>query len=189
MARPPAGGGEPGEELVGVAKGGGQGDALNLPTGEATDPLHDGEKVPAPVVAGEGVSLVDDDGLHVGEPTMVVDPAGDEHRLDRLGRGEQDVGRLGEEAVALGLAGVAVPETDAAPHQAPVALEAEVEVVEQRPQGTDVQHAESPPVLAEHARQQREHGGFGLAAGGGCHGDGVVAGEDGFDGGRLERSQ
>lgn len=142
--------------------------------------------MPAAVVAGEGVGFVDDDGLHIGEPALVVDSPGDEHGLDRLWRGEQDVGWFGEEPVPLRLAGVAMPQADGAADQAPVGLEAKVQVVEQGPEGADVQHGEASPVLTEHAREQREEGGLGLAAGRGRHGDGVVAGEDGLDGHQLQ---
>ena len=43
------------------------------PAGEPGEPFQDGEQVPAAVVAGEGVHLVDDDGPQVGEEPPVVD--------------------------------------------------------------------------------------------------------------------
>ena len=130
--------GEPGEKLVGVAQGGRKGDPLNLSAGEPADALDYREQVPSSIVTSEGVCLVDDDALHVGEPTLVIDTAGDEHRLDRLGCGQQHIGRLGKKAVAFGLAGIAVPETDGTTDKAAVALEPDVEVVEQRPERADV---------------------------------------------------
>src|SRR5690606_20438319 len=57
--------GEPGQQVVGVADGGRQADALERSAGEPFEPGEDREQVPAAVVAGEGVDLVDDDGTQV----------------------------------------------------------------------------------------------------------------------------
>jgi hypothetical protein len=89
--------------------------------------------VPSPVVAGEGVDLVDHDAADVGEPPVVVDRLRDQHRLERFGCGEQHVGRLGQEAAAFWLADVAVPEADGAADEGGVAVQALMQVVEQRP--------------------------------------------------------
>ena len=75
-------------------------------------PFEHGEQVPAAVVAGEGVDLVDDDGAQAGEERPVVDVGADQHRLERLRRGQQDVGRLAQDALAVAGADVAVPERD-----------------------------------------------------------------------------
>ena len=56
----------------------------------------------------------------------------DEHRLQRLGRGEQQVRRVGEDGLAAGGGGVAVPERDPAARPAAVDLQARQQVVEQR---------------------------------------------------------
>lgn len=94
-----------------------------------------GNFVPQP---SEGVGLVDHHHPDVREPPVVGDAGGDQHRLERLRCGEQDVGRLREHSLALRLPDVAVPEADAAAHHRTVAVEPLVEVVQQRPQGADV---------------------------------------------------
>ena len=58
----------------------------------------------APVVVGEGVDLVDDDRAQAGEELAGRHPWAHEHGLERLGRDEEDVGRVGEEAAALACA-------------------------------------------------------------------------------------
>ena len=148
-----------------------------------------GEKMPAPVVAGERVRLVHHHSPHVGEPPLVGDTRGHQHRFQRLGGGEEQVGRLGEEPVPFWLADVAVPASDPSADELAVAFEPPLEVVEQRPQRAYVQHRQAPPVLGEHPRQQRQHRRFGFAAGGGGGGDQVVPGENRFDGGGLQRPQ
>ena len=72
-------------------------DALQLAAGEAREPLEHGEQVPAAIVAGEGVHLVDDDRRRSANNRAWSTPVRDQHRLQRLGRGEQDVGRVGED--------------------------------------------------------------------------------------------
>jgi len=128
-----AAGGEPPEQLVGVADRRRQGDALQLPAGQPADPGEDGEEVPSPVVAGEGVDLVDDRHPQVGEPAFVVDARGDEHGFERFGGGEQHVGWLGEQRPSRGGSDVAVPQTAAPAHQVCVTLQSRMQVVEQGP--------------------------------------------------------
>ena len=189
VRRPSTRRGQPGEEFVGVAQGGRERDALDLAAGEPAHSFENGEQMPASIVASEGVCLVDDDAPHVGEPALVIDAARDEHRLDRLGRGQQHVGRLGEKPVAFGLAGVPVPEADGAADEAAVAFESGVEVVEQRPKRAHVEDGQASPVLGEHPREQGEDRCLGLSAGGRCHRDGVITAEDRDDGLGLERPQ
>lgn len=111
--------------------------------------------MPAPVVGGEGVRLVDDDRPHATEEAVRVDPGGEEHRLQRLRRREQDVGRVDDEALSLRRADVAVPEPDPGADVAPVRLEPGVEVVEQGPERTQVQRAEGAPALRTGSRRPR----------------------------------
>jgi hypothetical protein len=56
---------EPLEQHIRVADGGGQTDPLERAPGQRAQPIEHGEKVPAAVVAREGVHLVDDDGPQV----------------------------------------------------------------------------------------------------------------------------
>jgi hypothetical protein len=74
--------------LVGVADRGGEADPLQSSAGQMLQPFKDGQQVPASVVSGEGMQLVDDDDAQVGEQHPVVDVCRDEHRLERLGCGE-----------------------------------------------------------------------------------------------------
>ena len=66
---------QPGQQLVGVADRGRQADPLERPAGNAAQPLQHGQQVPAAVVAGEGVHLVDHDGPHVARTSVVRRPA------------------------------------------------------------------------------------------------------------------
>jgi hypothetical protein len=145
--------------------------------------------MPAAVVAGEGMYLVYHHGPHVCEPPLVGDARRHQHRLKRLGGRKQYVGRLGEQPIPLRLVDVAVPAAHSPADELPVAVEALVEVVEQRPQRADVQHGQAPPILGEYPRQQRQHRRLGLAAGGGGGSDQVVPGEDRLNGGGLQRPQ
>ena len=77
-----------------------------------------------------------------GEEPVVVDAARDEHRLERLGRGQQDVRRLGEDALAGGVADVAVPEPDATTQPVAVLRDSWVQVVQQGPQRRHVEDGE-----------------------------------------------
>src|SRR5690606_15719798 len=64
---------EPGEQGFRVADRRGEADALHGAAHDALQALQYGEEVPAAVVAGEGVDLVDDDGPQAGEEGRVVD--------------------------------------------------------------------------------------------------------------------
>jgi hypothetical protein len=96
--------------------------------------------VPPAVVTGEGVDLVDHDSAKVAEELPVLDLGADEHRLDRLGRGEQDVGTLAQDALTRGRDDVPVPHRDAPPEPRGIRREARGEVVQQRLQRADVEH-------------------------------------------------
>ena len=117
--------------------------------GEPREPFQHRQQVPAPVVAGEGVHLVDDHGPHAGEEAGVVDARRDQHRLERLRGGEQDVGRVGAGSGRRA-------DWPMSPCQSPTRRPTSrrscssrgVQVVEQRPQRADVEHRRaraSPP--------------------------------------------
>ena len=106
---------QPGQQLVRVADGRGQPDPLQRAPAEPGEPFEDGEQVPAAVVAGEGVDLVDHHGAQIAEELPVLDLRADEHRLERLRRGEQDVRPLAQDALPRGGGDVPVPHGDGAP--------------------------------------------------------------------------
>ena len=86
--------GKPLEECVRVADGRGKTQTLDLTSGEAADPLQDREQMPAAIVTGERVQLVDDDGLEIAEKHTRFRAGRDEHDLDRLGCGQQHIGAV-----------------------------------------------------------------------------------------------
>ena len=67
LARSRRGGGQPVEERLGIPDGRGETEALDLTSRQTAHALQDREQVPAAIVAGEGVQLVDDDGLEIPE--------------------------------------------------------------------------------------------------------------------------
>ena len=87
---------QPAEQGVRVADGGGQPDPLQRPTAEPGQPFKDGEQMPSPVSRAERVDFVHHDHLKVREQPAVIDVGTDQHRLKGLGRGEEQVGRTGE---------------------------------------------------------------------------------------------
>src|SRR5690606_40208148 len=100
---------QPGEEVVRVADGGGEADALQGPLGQPGEAFEDGEQVPAAVVGGECVDFVDDDGADVAEEGAVVDGGAHQHGFDGFGGGEQHVGRGGAAALPRRGGAVGVP--------------------------------------------------------------------------------
>ena len=143
--------------------------------------------MPAAIVAGERMQLVDDDGLDVLEEHARIRAARHEHHLDRLGRGQQQIGTIAQDRPPPGRADIAVPEIDAPSDQVAVGPETRFDVVQEGLERTDVEHAQPAPLFGEHPRQERKHRGLGLAAGGGRQHQGVVAVQHGADGLLLER--
>ena len=95
--------------------------------------------MPAPVVAGEGMKFVDDDGPDVLEELPMVDLGGDQDDFERFGRGEQAIGRIGEDPPLLALGRVAVPAGGSPSNQLKVALEPLLLIVQQGPDRADVE--------------------------------------------------
>ncbi len=96
--------------LVHGAHGGRQPDAPGRPVQERVEPLQGQREVRAALRAGDGVHLVEDDGLHPGEG---VPRRRGEHQEQRLGGSDQDVRRPVGDGPALG--GRGVPRADADP--------------------------------------------------------------------------
>jgi hypothetical protein len=87
---------EPAQQFLRVADGGGQPDPLHRMPAEPGQPFQDRQQMPSPVAGPERVDLVHDDGLQAGEQPVVIDVDADQHRLERLGRGEQEIGRVSQ---------------------------------------------------------------------------------------------
>jgi hypothetical protein len=96
--------------------------------------------MPAAVIPGECVHLVDDDGAHPGEEPPGVDRPRHQHGLQRLGGGQEEVGRVAREPSPRGGKDVAVPERRPPSEPARIRRQAGLEVVEQRAERTDVEH-------------------------------------------------
>jgi len=64
---------QPGNQLIGIADGCRQPDALDRPIGDLRDALQNVQQVPATVVSCERVDLVDDDGADIGEEASGVE--------------------------------------------------------------------------------------------------------------------
>jgi hypothetical protein len=105
-------GGRAGEEarhLLHRAHGCRQPDPLGRPLQHRIEPLERHRQVGAPLAAGDGVHLVDDDGVDARE--HLARPGG-EHQEQRLGGGDEDVRRRGADLPAVRGRGVARPQRD-----------------------------------------------------------------------------
>ena len=127
------------QQLIRVADGGRQPDPLQRPPRDPGQPLKDGEQVPAAVSRRRRRAPRPRSPPGGREQPPVVHAGADQHRLQRLGRGEQQVRRAGEDGLAPGGRGVAVPEGDPAAGPAAVGLQARQQVVEQRLQRAQVE--------------------------------------------------
>ncbi len=186
----------PGEEpgdLVERALGGRQPDALDGRVGDGVETLEGEREVGAPLGGGQGVDLVDDHGLHTAE---VLPGRRREHQVERLGRGDEQVGRVAQHAAALVGGGVAGAHAhDRRVERLAQALGGEADAGQRRPQvlldvdrqGPQRGDVDQPgAVLAVAGRRRRhqaveapEEGGEGLAGAGGGQHQGVVARRDG----------
>ena len=109
---PAAAGVEAAEEagdLVERPLGGRQADALGRPLAEGFEPLEGERQVRAPLGGGQRVDLVDDHRLDVAQG--LAGRRG-EHEVERLGRGDEQVGRVAHELAALVGRGVARAHAD-----------------------------------------------------------------------------
>lgn len=119
--------------------------------------------MPAAIIDRKGVELVHDHRPQAAEPGIALDPGGDQHALDRFGRGQDDVGRVLQRTLLARLRHIAMPELHPSANESCVVFETLGKVVEQRLDRADVQHAHAAPVLAKHARQHRDDRRLGLA--------------------------
>ena len=183
---------EPGD-LVERALGGRQPDALDGRVGDGVESLEGEREVGAPLGGGQGVDLVDDHGLDAAE---VLPGRRREHQVERLGGGDEQVGRVAQHAAALVGGGVAGAHAhDRRVERLAQALGGEADAGQRRPQvlldvdrqGPQRGDVDQPgAVLAVVGRRRRhqaveapEEGGEGLAGAGGGQHQGVVARRDG----------
>ncbi len=82
-----------------------------------------------------------------------------------------------------------MPKSRSPSDEATVSREPKFQIVEERLDRTKIKDAQPLPIFAEHPRQNRKKGGFGLAAGRGRENDQVLAGQDSGDDGILKRPQ
>jgi hypothetical protein len=73
---------QPGHQLIRIADGRRQADALDRPIGDLRDALQNMQQVPATVISRKRVDLVDDDGADIGEEASGVDSGRDEDSSD-----------------------------------------------------------------------------------------------------------
>ena len=118
-----------------------------------------------------------------------VDAGGDEHRLQALGGGQQDVGWISEYGGFVGLADIAVPEGAGTADQGCVPAEPYLDIVQQGADGADVEDAGGREIAPEDLGKDGEDGGLGLAAGSGGDEEDVGAVEDRPDGRFLQRAE
>ena len=152
------------QQVGGIADGGRQADPLDGPPGHPGQPLQHRQQMPAAVVTGEGVHLVDDDRPQVGEQAAVLDLEADQHRFQRLRRGQQHVRRFPQDPLPRRRGDVAVPDRDPASQPPRVGFQPGQQVVQQRLERADVDDRDARPALRVHRGQQREDRGLGLAA-------------------------
>jgi hypothetical protein len=114
-----------------------QADPLQLPACGAVEPLECQREMGAALGLGDRVDLVDDDPLRPGEDLA---RARGQHQVERLGGGDEDVGRAAQHRLAIALGGVAGPDPDLDLTADPLQRRAQValDVVGESLQGRDV---------------------------------------------------
>jgi hypothetical protein len=100
---------QPVEKSYWIAYGRGEGEPLDATPGESLKAFDERKQVPATIVTGEGMQLINHDQAQLREQRPVVYTSWDEHRLERLGRREQDVGWWPQNLTARRIPHVAVP--------------------------------------------------------------------------------
>ena len=162
------GGCEPSQQLGGVADRCRQTDALQRSFQILVQPMQHRAHVPPSVIRRERMQFIDDHGTQVAEPCWPIDPHRNQHGLDGFGCRQQDVGGISKRPVLAGLRDVAMPHLYTPTHQPGVVGEPVLQVVQQRLDRADVQHARPGPGLGQHPRQHRNRSGFRLPPGGRC---------------------
>jgi hypothetical protein len=171
-----------------------QADTDGRTLGDGLEPLEREGEVRAPLVAGEGVDLVDNDRLHgrEGRPG----PFGSQVQVQRLRRGDEEVRRPPDHRLPLGRRGITGPhgDTDGCRFVAELPghlgdlgeglVKVGVDVDRQRLQRAQVHHPSDPLdgfaglVGVVEAVDRREESGERLARAGGCAHQRVLAGDD-----------
>ena len=171
---------------------GGQPDALGRAGGDLLQPLERQRQVGAALGRGEGVDLVDDDGL---DPGQRLGRRRGQHQVEALGRGDEQIGRPADQLLSIPRRGVTGAHRDLrCRHRLAEPLGGErdpgergpevlLDVERQRPQRRDVEDpGAAGPFLRRGARcegiDRGEEGGEGLAASGRGADQGVLAGGD-----------
>src|ERR1035438_9823802 len=93
--------------------------------------------MPPAIIGSKSVQLIGDHEADSGEKGEFVDAGGDEHRLQALGCGQQDVRWISEYGGFVGLADVAVPEGAGTADQGCVPAEPYFDIVQQGADGAD----------------------------------------------------
>ncbi len=161
-----------------------QGDALKLPA-KPHQPFQGGEHQGAPAVVDQGVHLVEDDRGHAAQ--HVPAPGAGEQQGKALRRGDEDLRRPAQHALAVALRGVSRPRCHpqlghgaAGGEGGQGAEQVALDIVVERLQRRHVEHpggASLPPSRCELV-QRPEEGGEGLAGAGGRRHQHVLAGRD-----------
>src|SRR6266545_837431 len=107
----------------------------------------------AAIVSREGVDLVDDDDGGAAEQGAGRNPRADQHRLQRLGCGEQNVRRISQEPLARAGGDISVPLEDPSTDDTGVPTYAIFLVVQERADGRQVDDGDWPKVPGVHGRQ------------------------------------
>jgi len=122
---------KPIEDLFRVADRRREPNPLHVAPAVAREPLEHRREVRAAVVVGERVNLVDDD-LQSREQPMRRHAWAHKHRLERFRRRQNDIGRLVQKALLLGLRGIAVPLERTSPNRCRILVNTLLLVVQER---------------------------------------------------------
>ena len=110
--------------------------------------------MPATVVSGETVDFVDDHHPQIAEQAAGIDIGRNQHHLERLGRREQAVGWVAEDLPTSSGIHVAVPQGRSPAQERAIPLEANIKVVEQGLDRTNVKYAQSASSLRRACARQ-----------------------------------
>src|SRR5262249_14108317 len=111
------------------------------------EPREQEHQMPAAVIAGKSMKLIDHDGLEILKELNMLDPNRDQHGLDRFWRREQDLGWIVKHAPARRLPDIAVPEPNAHPEAPRVALVSGEKFIQSRLGGPQKETRQPVPSL------------------------------------------
>jgi len=101
--------------------------------------------MPASIVTGERMKLVDDD--HIAQQFRMVDAGGDEYCFDGLRRSEENLWGLLQHSLPRCFADIAMPQSDACADEAGISFDARCDIVQQGLQGTDIENRQTAPLF------------------------------------------